>query len=157
MKTKALAGLGALLCLGPAGCDSNPVGGAPFQVPVVAWNDDGDYLHHRAGEGLVADEQSPIPDVPKPIGFKPVKSRCGSSFDGIARTVTHVYQGRADTPETALFYRQQLPFYDWQRVEVQIHEDEATTMHYAKGAEALAVRLSDRHGTATIEVYITPR
>ncbi|RMH22350.1 MAG: hypothetical protein D6698_01275, partial [Gammaproteobacteria bacterium] len=69
------------------GCKSNPVKRVPFQVPVVAFTDDGQYLPQRVGPGLVADLDSPIPDVPMPIGFKPVISRCSSSFDGVARTV----------------------------------------------------------------------
>ncbi len=157
MTTKALSCLIVLAAVGMTGCDSNPVRRVPFQVPVVAWNDDGDYLEKRVGPGLVADEQSPIPDVPKPIGFKPVRSQCSSAFDGVARTVTHIYQGRGRAAETVLFYNQQLPLFGWNRVDKQAHEDGSTSMYYDKGAESLGLRFSDRHGIATIEVYITPR
>jgi hypothetical protein len=140
-----------------SGCHSNPVGRVPFEVPVVAWNDDGEYLPKRVGPGLVAAEGSPIPDVPMPIGFKPVVSRCSSSFDGTARTVTHVYQGRARAAEAVLFYRQQLPLHGWSPVDKQVHDDGSTSLYYTKGAESLGMRLSGRFKTATIEVYITPR
>ncbi len=140
-----------------AGCNQDPTRRVPFEVPVVDWNDDGQYLPKQVGPGLVAQETSPIPDVPMPIGFKPVVSQCSSSFDGVARTVTHVYQGRARSPETVLFYRQQLPLHGWQPVDKQTHEDGSTSLHYTKGAESLGVRLSGRFNTATVEVFVSPR
>ena len=140
-----------------AGCNQDPTRRVPFEVPVVDWNDDGQYLSKRVGPGLVARETSPIPDVPLPIGFKPVVSQCSSSFDGVARTVTHVYQGRGRTPETVLFYRQQLPLDHWQPVDKQTHEDGSSSLHFTKGSESLGVRLSSRFNTATIEVFISPR
>jgi len=157
MTTKALSCLIILTCLASIGCDRNPVKRVPFQVPVVAWNDDGEYLPKRVGPGLVANEQSPIPDVPVPIGFKPVKSLSSSSFDGVARTVTHIYQGRGRSAEAAIFYRQQLPLNQWRRVDKQVHEDGSTSLYYDKGAESLGMRMSDRNGIITLEVYITPR
>jgi len=139
------------------GCKSNPVKRVPFQVPVVAFTDDGQYLPQRVGPGLVADLDSPIPDVPMPIGFKPVISRCSSSFDGVARTVTHVYQGRATAAETAIFYRQQLPFFKWELQNRTDQEDGSIILNYTKGREALNVRVSSRFNVSTVEVYITPR
>ncbi len=148
MTTKVLGCMAVLLAIILTGCGSSPVG---------AWSDDGDYLPQRAGPGLVAMEQSPIPDVPMPIGFKPLRSQCSSSFDGVARTVTHVYQGRAKTSETVQFYRQQLPLFNWERVDNQVHEDGSVSMYFNKGAESLGLRLSGKRSTATIEVYIAPR
>lgn len=158
MTTKALGCLAAVLfAMFLAGCDANPVKRVPFQVPAVAWTDDGDYLPKRTGPGLVAMEQSPIPDVPMPIGFKPLRSESTSSFDGVSRTVTHIYQGRARTSETVLFYRQQLSLHGWVQVDKQVHEDGSRSLHYTKGSEALGIRLSERYGIATVEVYIAPQ
>jgi len=139
------------------GCDSNPVRKVPFEVPVVAWNDDGEYLAKRVGPGLVAKTDSPIPDVPMPIGFKPVVSKCSSGFDGQSQTVTHIYQGRARSVETVLFYRQQLPLNGWLPTDKLVHDDHSTSLHYVKGAESLGLRLSERFNVATIEVYMTAR
>lgn len=140
-----------------AGCNSNPVEKVPFQVPMVAFNSDGEYLPQRVGPGLVAATDSPIPDVPMPIGFKPVTSMCSSSFDGIARTVTHVYQGRARAAEAVLFYKQQLPLFGWELTDKQVHGDNSTTLFYTKGAESLSMRLSNRFNITTIEAYIAAR
>ncbi len=157
MPYKALSALTLIAVTTLAGCNQNPTRRVPFEVPVVAWNDDGQYLPKQVGPGLVAIQNAPIPDVPMPIGFKPVISQCSSSFDGVARTVTHVYQGRARSPETVRFYRQQLPLQGWLQVDKQIHEDGSTSLHYTKGAEALGIRLSNRFKTATIEVFLSPR
>ncbi len=140
-----------------AGCNSNPVRRVPFSVPVVAFTDDGAYLPNRVGPGLVAQPDAPIPDVPMPVGFKPVVTQCSSSFDGVARTVTHVYQGRARAVEAVLFYRQQLPLSNWRPVDKQVHEDGSTSLYFVKGAESLGVRLSERFKVTTIEIFITPR
>lgn len=153
----ALAFLIALTAAFTSGCNSNPTKRVPFQVPVVAFNDDGEYLPKRVGPGLVAATESPIPDVPMPIGFKPVVSQCSSSFDGVARTVAHVYQGRARAAEAVLFYRQQLPLFNWEPTDMQTHEDGSTSLYYTKGAESLGMRLNNRFNTTTIEVYVTPR
>jgi hypothetical protein len=157
MTYKALSLLTLIAASALTGCNSNPTRRVPFEVPMVAWNDDGQYLAKRVGPGLVAAENAPIPDVSMPIGFKPVISQCSSSFDGVARTVTHVYQGRARLPEIVTFYRQQLPLDGWQQVDKQMHEDDSVSLHYTKGAEALGVRLSTHFKTATVEVFMTPR
>ncbi len=157
MRYKALSLLTLIAASALIGCHQNPTRRVPFEVPVVAWNDDGQYLPKRVGPGLVAADNAPIPDVAMPIGFKPVVSQCSSSFDGVARTVTHLYQGRARSVETVLFYRQQLPLDGWMLVDKQAHEDGSSSLHYTKGAEALSLRLSGRFNTATVEVYISPR
>ena len=157
MPYKALSILTLIAATVLCGCNQNPTRRVPFEVPVVAWNDDGQYLPKRVGPGLVAAVDAPIPDIAIPIGFKPVVSLCNSSFDGVSRTVTHVYQGRARSPETVLFYSQQLPLDGWLQVDKQTHEDGSASLHYTKGAEALSLRLSERFSTATVEVYISPR
>ena len=79
LRPALLTGLIALgsLPLGPTGCTS---AGGPF--PVFAYSDDGDLLPKPSSAGLVVDPNSPIEDVPKPIGFVGVPSRSTSRVDG---------------------------------------------------------------------------
>jgi len=120
-----LAGLGA-------GCEN-------VKTPVIAFTDDGDYLGYRGGKGLVASDQSPIPDVPMPIGFKPVVSKSSSSFDGQVRSVNHVYQGRAKHADAVAFYRNILPIHGWSFVNRSDQNDGTTIQTFTKGRETLEV------------------
>ena len=142
-----LMGLGSLL----SGCTTGDAG----PLPVVAFSDDGAFLTRQFGDGLVVDERSPIPDVPKPMRFEPVPSRCSSSFDGYARTVTHVYQGRADFEDILAFYQVQIPAHGWRPAGNPAAD--GPIQSYAKGPESLQVSVSSAGGVATITVVIRPR
>lgn len=140
------------------------VGCQRVKTPVIAFTDDGDYLGYKGGEGLVASAQSPIPDVPMPIGFKPVVSQSSSEFDGRVRQVHHVYQGRADHPDAVTFYRVGLPMHDWRFVRRVDQPDGSTTQSFTKGNESLEVLT--RQGTlvrnidssvTTVVITIGPR
>ena len=115
------------------------------QTPVLAFTDDGDYLGYKGGKGLVASSESPIPDVPIPVGFKAVISRSSSSFDGIVRTVNHTYQGRGKAADAVAFYRSHLALNDWQFVSRNDQTDGSTVLSYVKGNEQLEVYV--RQGT----------
>lgn len=127
-----------LLVVGGFGCQH-------VKTPVIAFNDDGSYLGYRGGKGLVAKSDSPIPDVPMPVGFKAVVSRSSSTFDGMVRTVNHTYQGRGGYGDTVEFYRGQLPLHRWQLVSRVDQPDASTSMTYTKGREQLEVYV--RQGT----------
>ena len=80
MLYKAISILSLIVATAIGGCHSNPTRRVPFEVPMVAWNDDGQYLPKRVGPGLVAAVDEPIPDVSMPIGFKPVISHSSRSW-----------------------------------------------------------------------------
>ena len=115
------------------------VGCQNVKTPVIAFTDDGDYLGYKGGKGLVAADESPIPDVPMPIGFKPVISKSSSSFDGVVRTVNHVYQGRARHADAVAFYRGILPIHGWQFISRSDQTDGSTIQYFSKGRESLEV------------------
>ncbi len=145
-----LLALGCVASVAMPGCtaDTGP-------LPALAFSDDGAYLPHQLAEGLVVDEQSPIPDVPKPLRFVPVPSRSSSSFDGAARTVTHVYQGRSKLDELETFYRAAAANHGWRPATAGA--DAGPILTYAKGPETLQVALSRAGGVSTVTVLIRPR
>lgn len=139
------------------GCnDQKTVQAPPVRIPhVIALSDEGAYLPPPAGPGVVASLDSLIPDVPMPVGFKPVASKCQSSFDGTARQVRHVYQGRSRGAEVVRFYQQQLTRNDWRPVGRQQEDGGAVVLSYAKGPEALRVRVHEGWaGVVTIGISI---
>ena len=123
-------------------------------LPVLAFSDDGTFLTRQFGEGLVLDEASPIPDVPKPMRFVPVPSRSSSSFDGYARTVTHVYQGRGELEDVIAFYQNHLPANGW--APAGNPAGHGPIQAYAKGPESLQISVGTAGGVATITVVIRP-
>ena len=124
------------------------------RMPVVAYSDDGDYLEPQYGTGLVADRNSPVPDVPKPIGFVLVRSKSSAGYEGDARSLTHIYQGRADLDELKHFYAQQLNRSGWQR----FGPSESPIFAGRKGPETLNLSLAGdgKRSTVTVVIYPTP-
>ncbi|MEM1444766.1 MAG: hypothetical protein AAGF84_01815 [Planctomycetota bacterium] len=139
----------ALLGLVPTGCtmDAGP-------LPAAAFSDDGAYLPLQLAEGLVVDDASPLPDVPKPLRFVVVPSRSTASTDGRARTATHVYQGRADVNDLTTFYREQLSNHGWQ---FQPGGNDGPIFSATKNQEWVQVALSRAGGVSTVTVLIRPR
>jgi len=121
-----------------------------------AFSEDGAWLSQAPGGGLVADAESPLPDVPVPIGFVALEARSVGyvTRDGV-RMVRHVYQGRAEMVEAVEFYRQELERRGWKRR----HEDNTgniSALHYRKGPETLLVRINSRYSVLTIRLNIDP-
>lgn len=134
----------ALAILPLASCDS---------VPIGPQTDDGQWLPAPTGQGLVADPQSPIPDVPKPIGFLPVVNRCSSTVaDGI-RLVSHLYQGRGDIADTVAFFRRELRRHHWLSLSEETRSG-VTIMRSRKGLEALDVEISQPTRVISVVVKI---
>ena len=123
------------------------------RLPGVPFSDEGAYLPPKAGPGVVAAERSYIPDVPIPIGFKPLPKRSSSSADAYARTVHHVYQGHASSAEVVLFYRQHLGNYHWNYVGRE-QADDSLIVHYTKGPEQLRIAARQQFGLTTITIDI---
>ena len=137
-----------------AGCRSG--GQGPF--PVFAYSDDGDLLPRPSGAGLVVDRDSPISDVPKPIGFVGVPSKSYSSVDPLSgvRTVVHIYQGRSNTQDAAAYFRRNLDDYGWELDSFDKGDPRATVQAYAKGPEQLRITISGDRGIVTLHIAISP-
>lgn len=135
-----------VVLLAAAGCGH-------IKTPAVAFTDDGDYLPPDVGNGLVASPTPLIPDVPMPIGFKAVPSKCSSGFDGRVRTVRHVYQGHAKQGDAVDFYRLALVENKWDMVDMQ-SVSTATVLRYTKGPERLNITADHRWGVTTLTIVI---
>jgi hypothetical protein len=129
--------------------------------PIYVYSDDGVLLPKQPGAGLVPRLQEDwlIPDVPMPVGFQPVTSMCYASFDGSARTVSHVYQGRGYIADTVKFYRQNLrdPALGWTFEGIGRTDEAVQILDYTKGPEALQIRIRTRNNLTTVQVEIVPR
>lgn len=123
------------------------------KTPVVAFNDDGQYLPKEVGQGLVVSPNSPIPDVPMPVGFKAVASQSNWQYDGNVRVVRHVYQGHAEPSDSVEFYQRTLAGHRWALVDIQAI-DSATVLRYTKGPEQLTITTKDGWAVSTITINI---
>ena len=121
-------------------------------IPVVAYSDDGQYLEPQYGRGLVAAAESPIPDVAVPIGFVLVRSQSSAEFDGTNRTLTHVYQGRADLEELRFFLDRNLTRSGWKAS----GPASAPTRTYTKGGELLNLGVGSDGKRVTVTAVIFP-
>ncbi|MEQ9455585.1 MAG: hypothetical protein RLN76_13460 [Phycisphaeraceae bacterium] len=129
--------------------------------PVYVYSDDGVLLPKQAGAGLVPrlQENWLIPDVPTPVGFQPVTSMCYASFDGNARTITHVYQGRTHLSDAVRFFRQNLrdPALGWTFEGMGSTDNGVHILDYTKGPEALQVRIRTENDLTTLNIEIVSR
>ena len=120
------------------------------------FSDDGRWLPPQRGAGLVARDDSPLPDAPLPIGFVILETHSrGHLADDGARSVHHVYQGRTTRSDAIEFYRRHLRDAKWRRV-VEEAIGGVATLWYTKGPEDLVVRIEPRRdGVVTIRLQIT--
>ncbi len=139
--------------VGAGGCQRPAVSLPPFGM-----TNDFRVLSGQPGPGLVLAETSPIPDVPLPIGFRPLPELCSASVEGAdgARRVRHVYQGMGNAGEVVAFYRQHLPSRGWQLAGIRGGNEADAVLSYSKGPEQLEARI--RGGgvsTITLDIYPT--
>ncbi len=129
----------------------------PFAGPPIT-STDGRPLLRSTGAGLVVDDRSPLPDVPVPLRFVLVPSRSSatpSAGSGLARDVTHVYQGRADYDLLSNFFTDQLARHGWRPDPAG--PGSGPIRAYLKGPEQLHLSLSEVRGVATVAVRIAGR
>lgn len=131
--------------------------GACSRNPVATFSEDMQYLPRQAGPGLVADPESPIPDVPKPVNFKPIVKKSEVEALSPARSLRHVYQGRAPLAEVRVFYDQQPPFYGWKLEDERFTEEGELILEYVKGPERLRIRGLTTGSRSTLVIRIMPR
>lgn len=124
------------------------------QVPVYL-SDDDQVLPAQPANGLVVDPESPIPDVPRPVGFVLVESRSRSYLEGGSRFIEHYYQGRAVYSEALSFYRRQPVAFHWV---FQGERNDRGTFYlaYTKGRERLDIVVSHPRVT-TVMVRVQSR
>lgn len=133
-------------------------------VPMLDWTDEGVYVPRSSGEGLVVAPDSPIPDVPVPVGYVPLvnQSESGTAAGG-GRLVNHLYQGRGDLDEILQFYRQNLPRFGWRAAgrETEPAPNRRLTrteeITFVKGSEEIRVRAWKRERLMTMQVAMGPR
>jgi len=126
------------------------------KTPVLAFNDDGEYLPGTVGQGLVAAPTSLIPDVPTPVGFKVVNELSGHTWNGQVREVYHVYQGRSKDGDAAAFYQRTLPSNGWNLQDIKVNGN-TTTLNYSKGGERLLITIEEGWSVTTVNIDIDAR
>ena len=116
-------------------------------------SDDGRWLTAPMGPGLIAQEDSPIPDLPMPIGFIALADRSRVQSVGAQRYVLHVYQGQAPMEEALRFYRQQTKLHGWRWLGEQGRPPHQL-LWYQKGSEQLTIQLDRVGNIVTVTVFI---
>lgn len=134
-----------LLAAAIAACEAPPI------LPMSA---DGQYLPTRGGRGLVARDESPIPDVPMPMGFVGVAKDSRATVDGGVRRVRHVYQGRGEVGEVIQFYRLQMPWHGWEVAGDAVSDPAGGTAVYTNGVEKVWIHALKNWTRLTITVVI---
>ncbi|MEM6553358.1 MAG: hypothetical protein AAF750_14675 [Planctomycetota bacterium] len=156
--TRHAAALSTLLCLTlmllPA-CRGTSLNYRPVE-PVAAWTDDNQALTRPVGPGLIADPNSPIPDVPMPVGFKGVADQSSAASTPAGRVVTHIYQGIADFPDANDFYANSLWRFGWTQTE-RLDPAEKVALHtYTNGTETLSITITQDRRRITYRIEIKP-
>jgi len=122
----------------------------------LPYSKDGQYLKGPGNlQGVVGLMDSPIPDVPVPIGFVPILDDSDARLEGNVRVIQHVYQGRATINDVIEFYRRGLPLHDWKYVSEGQRGDEYL-MAYTKGVESLRVAVRKRGMVLTLQINMGP-
>ncbi len=145
--------LGAPLLL-LAGCHEQQSIPTPFVL-----SDDHRLLPPSPGPGAVPDlEDSPIPDVPKPVGFLliPSESSVAVAPSGV-RSVYHLYQGRATPESVQLMYRRNMVHTDWTFEGTQPTDTPFEALLFVKGPERCRVLVQRDEALCNLIIEIGPR
>ena len=133
-------------------------------VPLFDWTDEGTYVPRPSGEGLVVAANSPVPDVPVPVGFVPLASQSESSTAASGnRVVNHFYQGRGELDELLQFYRQNLPRFGWRVAGRETQPAPSRRLSrieqisFVKESEEVRVRAWKRERLMTVQIALGPR
>lgn len=138
--------LASMMVLAVGGCAESPT--------LVHLSEDGRILRKPASAELVAKPDSPIPDVPMPVGFVFIETRSSSQSVGHLRRVDHVYQGLASRGQVAEYYRRVLPASGWQRGSDEM-AGPSHVLRYMKDREALEIRITESNSVATVRVRLS--
>ena len=91
---------------------------------------------------LMAKQQSPISDLPVPMGFRILEDESEDAYTGRRRLyVRHVYAGSGEPFAVRNFYRDRMPQYKWQLVNA-VHVSGTHSMVFQKGQESCTVTIS---------------
>lgn len=91
---------------------------------------------------LMAKQQSPISDLPVPLGFRILEDESEDAYTGRRRLyVRHVYAGSGEPFTVRNFYRDRMPQYKWQLVNT-VHVAGTHSMVFQKGQESCTVTIS---------------
>ena len=110
-------------------------------------------LPRPSGQGLVANPQSPLPDVPAPVTFRIVPSRSRTSVTPGGRVVDHLYQGLATTAATVAYYRRVAAEHGWQPQRELTHGGHVL-MRYVSTRETLEIEVSRQGEVVSAQVRI---
>ncbi len=91
---------------------------------------------------LMAKQQSPISDLPVPMGFRILEDESEDAYTGRRRLyVRHVYSGSGEPFAVRNFYRDRMPQYKWQLVNT-VHVAGTHSMVFQKGQESCTVTIT---------------
>ncbi|MDD4890255.1 MAG: hypothetical protein PHU85_10035 [Phycisphaerae bacterium] len=108
-------------------------------------------------ERLVAKANSPVADVPIPIGFDISEGDSNAQVTGQMRYVCHTYKGRKAKDRVASFYCEQLVTNNKWRQDGVRKNNGVWRLHFTKGIERCDIAISENMwGTTRIEIEIYP-
>ena len=144
----------SLFIIGATGLLSCQSSDSPMaRIPGIAMSDDGRYLEPQGSRGLVVSRESPVRDVPMPIGFVLIDSRSRNLTTSNHRFIEHFYQGRAQRKDLLDFYRRSTNRRGWQPQREQT-AGAATWIIFTRDDEDLQVRISYRDDIAEVFVRV---
>ena len=134
-----------LLACGLCACQSEGPNAEPAGASATSSAAD---AQPRARVGLIPQRQTPIADLPVPIGFKLAESISRDFESAGVRFVDHTYVGRDDKFEVERFYSEQMPQHGWVFQSKRMVRGDIT-LRYDKGQESAEVRIADASGLTT--------
>ncbi len=102
---------------------------------------------------LVPAARTSVPDFPVPVGFSLDESLSRSFAAGGARSVFHVYRGRANKFDVARFYRKQMAVNRWVLVTDRFLLGEVK-MDFEKETERCLVVITDEKFRSSVAIQV---
>jgi len=104
---------------------------------------------------LSAARQLKFEDIPVPSGFKIIAKESYVFHNDYLRVGLLKYSGRAKGDQITKFYKEQMPLYNWETVNIIEHG--TILLNFEKADESCIITVDSTFGSSSITIALSPR
>ncbi|MCM8795499.1 MAG: hypothetical protein NC928_02255 [Candidatus Omnitrophica bacterium] len=94
-------------------------------------------------------------DIPVPVGFKSLPKDSYSFESGNVRTAVLKYQGKANPDQVVVFYKEQMPMYNWNLLNVIEYGERI--LNFERENETCIISLSAKGNSISLTISLGPK
>ncbi len=96
-----------------------------------------------------------FPDLPVPLGFRPLPLESYSFENSGTRVAVLRYQGKASSTQVVNFYKEQMPMFNWALLNVIEYGN--CMLNFEREAESCIINIAPKGGASIISISLGPK